>query len=347
MAKRRQRVSPRIIYLACEGTETEYWYFKSLDESLDEDANVQLQIYPDQRDLEAMRKRGQKGVKTDHKSLCTIAAEKLGEEEGVREAWMVIDKDRHPGLELTFVEAAQKGVRIAFSSISFEHWLLLHFEKNDRAFEKSDCKTDSGAYVKCGSNQPKLPELDCKGEKCVAGWIRWKEHLPGFDKSNKYIFSSIQHLRAFAFENAAWLRWRKQADFANAQGQVFQINPYSNVDELLKSIYEDDEKIVWSKLGALAQTAEFELLVQKIGDDFQVQIRNTSDISQVLLPAQFFFSGEKAVKIDIEFSFPGNKPNLLILPGSTLDFILLSNAIPPEGCFLNFKNGKYRLVFEL
>jgi len=210
MAKRKQQQSPRIIYLACEGTETEYWYFKSLDEGLDEDVGVRLSIYPDPADLIQIQQTGQKGVKTDHKGLCNKAAEKLQNNQGVDEAWIIIDKDGHPGLVETFAFAATTGVRIAFSSVSFEHWLLLHFEKNETEFQKSDCKTlnerGKDVYVKCGSQQTKYPAVNCMGERCIGGWLRINNYIPDFEKNSRRLFHATQPNLALAFENAVWLR---------------------------------------------------------------------------------------------------------------------------------------------
>ncbi len=346
MAKRKQRNSPRIIYLACEGTQTEYWYFKSLDEALDDDAEVKLQVYPDPSDLEEIRQTQQKGVKTDHKSLCAKAAEKLQSDEGINEAWIVIDKDRHSGLEQTFAQAAQTGVRIAFSSISFEHWLLLHFEKNDKAFEKSDCKNEDEKYVKCGSSQTKNPNLNCQGKRCVAGLLRLRDYLPDFDKSNQIIFKTTQPLHPLAYENAAWLRWRKQNDLEATGGKVFQINPYSNVDELLKSIYQDDEVIIWIAWGTPAKTNDFELTVQKSGNDYQVNACNISGRSQVILPTYFFLSNDDTERLSVEFSFLDDRPNFLVLPNQTVEFEILLYTLPEGTFYLNSKFGNYRLIYS-
>jgi RloB-like protein len=47
------------------------------------------------------------------------------------EAWVVFDRNGHPAHEAAFALAAEtdKPVNIAFSSRSFEQWVLLHFEK--------------------------------------------------------------------------------------------------------------------------------------------------------------------------------------------------------------------------
>ena len=57
-----------------------------------------------------------------------------GLEDGVYEStWAVFDKDYHPehkeAFKLAKQEIDENKVNIAFSSISFEQWILLHFEK--------------------------------------------------------------------------------------------------------------------------------------------------------------------------------------------------------------------------
>ena len=346
MAKRPKRQSPRVIYLACEGTETEYWYFKSLDEALDEDANVQLRIYPDQDDQEEIKQAKQKGVKTDHKSLCAKAAEKLQMEEGVDEAWIIIDKDRHLGLEETFEEAGKKGVKIGFSSISFEHWLLLHFEKNDTTFDKSDCKNETGKYVKCGSNQPKYPVLDCKGKWCVAGFLRLRNYIPDYDKSNRTIFKLTQPNHARAYENAAWLRCKIKEKLDLTGGKVFKINPYTNIDQLLKSIYGLSEVINWIDWEQAILVEGFEITFTKKNNTCLLQICNISDRSQIVLPSMFYLTDSKGEIVRILHEFGDRLPNLCVHPRDSTFIAFPPYMIPKKGIHLNARIGEYRLIIE-
>jgi RloB-like protein len=344
MAKRRQRTLKRIIYVACEGTKTEYWYFKSLNESLEPDANVELRIYPDPFDQEEIQELGQKGVKTDHKSLCDKASEKLKGNEGIDEAWIVIDKDRHLALQETFDKAKKTGVQVAFSSISFEHWLLLHFEKNGTAFLRSDCKNDAGRYVKCGSEQPNFPDLDCKGERCVSGRIRFQKHLPNFDKSNQTIFKATEQYHTLAFENATWLRWQKELDLVVAKG-IFEVNPITTVDKLLKSIYENSLEISWVKWQKSIKIKDFDVIGVKNPKGFVITFTNISGKSQVVLMTHFYFSNEKAEVLDDAITFKNGIRNYVILPNSTIEVELFARVLN-EKVFLNFKFGDQRVVFS-
>jgi hypothetical protein len=87
------------------------------------------------------------------------------------EVWAVFDKDGHPNHEEAFnlasTDIAGKKVNIAFTSIAFEYWILLHFESNDTAFVKSMCRQGKEYYY-CGLESH---ADDCIGAKCVCGRI--------------------------------------------------------------------------------------------------------------------------------------------------------------------------------
>lgn len=109
-------------------------------------------------------------------------------EDTFSEAWAVFDKDGHPAHEQAFALAREtingKPVRIAFSSIAFEHWILLHFEKNTTAFVKSECKhipenRRDEESLECGTD---TNPGDCKGIRCASGYLRTKNYWKGSTK---------------------------------------------------------------------------------------------------------------------------------------------------------------------
>jgi hypothetical protein len=242
---RKRRKTKTVIYIACEGTKTEYHYFEALKESMDKD-DLELRIYPDESDkLELIQphfvskkhKKGTKtetkslqGVKTDPKSLCDHVIEKCKRDDGIDEAWIVIDKDGHPNLKNIFEKAKNAGVKIAFSSIAFEHWLLLHFEPNITAFMKSDCKDKDGRYLKCGQL---IHEQDCKGERCVASHIRMKKYIADYDKKATNLYHQTRQYLSTAFENAKQLKY-----LSDNQIVIYDKNPYTDVDVLVKRLLD-------------------------------------------------------------------------------------------------------------
>ena len=147
------RHSKYVIRIVCEGDKTEPLFFTSLcalyckDNDLIDVRTIPQPFIPTNEEMEQTSRGCYKGkkrkVKTGGNELAeeTIAgvpplkwvlyARKILSE-GVDESWAVYDKDEHPKHEEAFVEANRiidgKKVNIAFSSRSFEYYLLLHFE---------------------------------------------------------------------------------------------------------------------------------------------------------------------------------------------------------------------------
>jgi len=61
-------------------------------------------------------------------------AKKVIQDGSANFAWIVFDKDNHPRLQETFNDAAAAGVKIAFSSRSFEEWVLIILRKKHLTF---------------------------------------------------------------------------------------------------------------------------------------------------------------------------------------------------------------------
>ena len=168
------------------------------------------------------------------------------------EVWAVFDCNGHPSHPQAFSLANElingKKVNIAFSSIAFEHWILLHFEKNLTAFAKSECK-QHGTYLDCGNG---AHASDCWGSRCVVGYMRVNKYLSYSTKKPDKSFyalldSLVSHERRFvAYKNVAWLRYA----VPNNEAEPYLTNPYTNVDKLVKRLLnEDDETIEWISVG--------------------------------------------------------------------------------------------------
>jgi RloB-like protein len=337
---RKKRLSKTNIFIACEGTQTEYWYFKAIKEILDEADDFALTIYPDKNDKEESSRKHVKTdtIHTDHNSLCKKAIEKLSNN-FCDEAWLVFDKDGHAGIENTFQEAQKQGINIAFSSISFEHWVLLHFEKNATSFVKSDCKDSKKHYLYCGTNQH---EADCQGTRCVAGHIRLKKYIANYDKSGGNLYTQIGKRQSVAFENAAWLRWRQQDEIQKTGGKIYTINPYSDVDILLKRLFKIEEHIIW---GNLNETASFSLFSLKVtGDAFKIHltIKNNGKSSEKLTTHNFFLTDENLTQSPLNM-----EKFVLISSLETVSFTLILPVELSKMGFFNFQFDNYRLIMAL
>lgn len=171
------------------------------------------------------------------------------------EIWAVYDKNGHTEHKEARKKAEGDGIKIAFSSRSFEYWLLLHFERINQAFSQTECKEGKGKKkksVNCGSKE-NTNFNDCKGSRCIAGYLRNKGYLPIYEKSSTpealtemmSILLSEKHLKN-AMENAAWLRYHQE----KLNQEIYNINPWSNIDKLVKSILGIQIVYIWTELGA-------------------------------------------------------------------------------------------------
>lgn len=172
------------------------------------------------------------------------------EEGSSNEVWTVFDHDNHPARKEAFETAENKingtKVQIAFSSISFEYYLLLHFEQINKRFNTSECrdkKNEKAAKrkkaIECGTN---IHEDDCNGEKCVGGYARMKNYWTN-TKDQRSTFNLIKDKLEVGFENAAWLRF--DSELKEMGVEQFDRNPYVTTDSLVKRLTNEHRTWLW------------------------------------------------------------------------------------------------------
>lgn len=132
-------------------------------------------------------------------------------EDAADELWAVFDKNGYTKHPDAFKMAKDNNIRIAFSSISFEFWILLHFEYTTRAFERAEE---------------------------VISHIKKKGYID-YEKNDRTTFEKIKSKTPVACTHAG--RVRKYQDEANPNSKIYELNPYTNVDELLESIEKMNE----------------------------------------------------------------------------------------------------------
>ena len=149
MAKLRKEYNPNrpnkrtrrpIIYIICEGAETETLYFKHFRAR-----NCLVDIVP----LESKHKAAEHLVK-HAKSL--VSQLEYFPKDG-DQIWCVFDQDANSNKELERAAqyAEKQGYKIAYSNPSFEYWYLLHFEKHNGYIRDSAAVIDilkSKGYLK-------------------------------------------------------------------------------------------------------------------------------------------------------------------------------------------------------
>jgi hypothetical protein len=158
------------------------------------------------------------------------------------EVWAVFDHDNHPNrkeaFELAEKEISGKKVQIAYSSRSFEYYLLLHFERIYKIFQETDCKEiikvegkkDKKIIIKCGTEEH---PNDCKGGKCINGYARLRNYWTE-SKDKVSLFPILKNKLEFGFENAAWIRYQSEQIEKNTP--KYDRNPYTSVDLLIKKL---------------------------------------------------------------------------------------------------------------
>lgn len=247
-----------VIRIVCEGNKTEPLFFTSLcdmyckdKEAMDVRTIPQPYIPEDEeadnsirgnykgkkRKIKTGNRPGEDAVITGVPPLKWVLYARQILSEGVDESRAVYDKDKHPKHEEAFKEANRiidgKKVNIAFSSRSFEYYLLLHFEYIYHCFNETECGEKvrgKKRIFECGTG--KNPEKDCDGKNCINGYARkngyWLE-----TKSSESTFSLVKDNLVKGIVNAC--RLRTESDLKTRE-PVYNRNPYTNVDVLVSRL---------------------------------------------------------------------------------------------------------------
>jgi lipopolysaccharide export LptBFGC system permease protein LptF len=118
--------------------------------------------------------------------------------------WVVFDKDGYTLHAQAFDQAKANDIRIAFSSICFEYWILLHFCYTTRPFANSD---ELIAYIKLNYGY-------------------------AYNKSNPLTYAETKHFLDQAKINANRCR-EYQLQSNPVHKPIYEMNPYTNVDDLV------------------------------------------------------------------------------------------------------------------
>ena len=337
------------IVIVCEGTETEYDYFTGLKNYLgDSGKYYTIKIVPT-KDPEGIqggnRQRKNRKLNGDRDTLryyeqveesrelydryhkqptrYVREAQLFLKDNIYTEAWAVFDNDDFPDLENAFkLASTDDNLNIAYSSISFEEWLLHHFERNAKVFDRSECKTD-GKSIGCNKDK------GCRGEHCIAGRLRAQGYLPDYKKNNKedkkkdredFFIQTRSHLEQ-ARINAAWMRHLQD-------GPIYERNPYTDVDKLVARMLEVHTDYEWIRLGEVFTYMGAKIKVTK--DEYGVRIHidgdclltkenllniDLSGCKHRLLPSNLHMSN------DISESLPVTEPYLCFVDGWQTYFI--------------------------
>lgn len=307
------------IFIACEGDNTEPNYLGRIAESIDEERRISVTIFPKPKYILDEGEGSGDNRRSDPVGLVEEACRKLNE--GFDEAWAVFDKNGHTGHIEAFQKAEAgangKKVTIAFSSIAFEHWILLHFEQNRTAFPKSKNLIDD-RFLATG-----------------AGFF------PDYTKNREMdIYPVLEDKTMVAIENAAWLRQQVNGELENADGKVYEVNPYTNVDELAKLLLDIPYNFTWASYGEEISFLGYSIHVLLGDEGFSVNLKNEAGITLILNAgnlSDYFFLHNAGTSLQIA-------QTLRLNPDAATDFVLTSEEPLPQNVRLVFQVGVERLV---
>lgn len=192
--KNKRKPFKRILIL-CEGKYTEPDYFKSFKR------DRELNLYA--VDVQVVDTE-----KNTNKELVSEAVELKKEAERERNSydhvWVVVDKDGYTKHPEAFDKAESNDINIAFSSICFEYWFLLHFEYTTRSYRKAD---ELIRYLK-------------------------DKYIRGYEKKETY-YISLKPRCQEAIINAKKVQNYFQLDLDRGM-KIYKLNPYTNVNEVVE-----------------------------------------------------------------------------------------------------------------
>ena len=200
--KRKQgtRKVNRKFFILCEGEKTEPNYFQSIIDTL---------TYPEK----LIKVEVVKTSKNTCKELVKEGKSCRGSSKD--EVWVVVDKDGYTHHPQAFNTAKANNIEIAFSSISFEVWVLCHFEKTTKQFSKSED---------------------------VIRHINKNAYIPGgYQKNDKDLYKKIKgRMVDNAFKNAIFLQEHHKA--VNGGKAVYTFNPFTNINSLIERLFQLEEE---------------------------------------------------------------------------------------------------------
>jgi hypothetical protein len=301
MAKRKTKYN---LLLVCEGENTEPNYFQRIKEQVlseniwTEGVAITISPKPNLDDADSIvPQKSKHKTKRKQRTLLTVENEGIVaiekqyaavpvryvreaqqglEDNTFDEVWAVFDKDGHPkqqeAYQLAGKEIEGKRVNIAFSSISFEHWILLHFERNKTAFVKS---------------------------KNVIEHLEKRNFLKQYSKkTTANFYKQIENKTHFAIKNAAWLRHQQK----NNTLPIWEQNPYTDIDFLVKRLLKIDKNIVWTTYDEALKMDNLTTLFSKNGDFLKIEIENHQKSSFILNHSKLKFESEQEINLSLIFN---------------------------------------------
>jgi len=211
--KKKRQPNKRILIL-CEGEKTEPYYFQGLKS----DKYTRNKLSALRIEISDTKKNTAKELVIEAKQFKKNAEREKNPYDNI---WVVFDKDGYSKHPQAFDQANSNDIRIAFSSISFEFWFLLHFQYTTKVFKKADD---------------------------VINFLKNNKFMPDYEKNNNN-YSILKDKTDLAIANAKKLRInvhdiddgiktndKKLQQNYSKVNKVYNLNPYTDVDILVNQL---------------------------------------------------------------------------------------------------------------
>jgi hypothetical protein len=120
--------------------------------------------------------------------------------------WIFFDHDNQPNLDLFFQKLNKSAVKIAYSSICFEHWFILHFEDNRQPYANASLAIE------------RLNKL-------------WKNHFnQNYHKTRINHFEVLRNQRSLAISRANAIKLQAEKN----ETPMVDRNPFFTIQELIQ-----------------------------------------------------------------------------------------------------------------
>ncbi len=123
-----------MIYIICEGKETEWNYFQAI-RSKKRRCNAKIEIIPGNK------------FGANPKNMLEYGMY-LKEKDEPDDIWCVLDHDDRPNINDIVQKMKRAGFNVAFSNPCFELWFLLHYKYTTSHLSSSETKSELKTYIK-------------------------------------------------------------------------------------------------------------------------------------------------------------------------------------------------------
>lgn len=256
---------------------------------------------------------------------------------GYSEAWAVYDLDDTDDPDHSvhkcaneLIENSPFRLHKAFSAYSFEEWILLNFERCATVFQHSAFK----------KTNEKKEENDCNGRschykrrctaECIGNYLTRKGYVESirgtysdqqtnkdksYSKNDGKIYAQAIYgneiLRHRAYVNAAWSRSLNNRVF-------YECNPYSNVDQLIMRLLDEQKDILWIKVSDEFTLDHNKFTIEKVDGALYISHKGTETC--VLNNSQLYWCDDDYIfktsaisGMNISFTKEDNKDKQLLL----------------------------------